>query len=35
MEGMQTQWAWVCAMLLRNSLQETPQQQQQQKPDAS
>lgn len=33
MEGMQAEWAWACAMLLRNSLQETPQQRQ--KPDAS
>lgn len=28
MEGMQTEWEWVCAMLLRNSLQETLQQRQ-------
>ena len=28
MEGIQIEWEWVCAMVLRNSLQGTPQQQQ-------
>ena len=28
MEGMQIEWEWVCALVLRNSLQGTPQKQQ-------